>query len=165
MEPQDRTDAHVARWLPVLPTLDPDVEGAVTRVKVLSRHLRRFKEKALADFDLQRHEFETLHALAGRHGRAVPSQLADDLNVAPPSVTARVDALVTRGYARRTPSSADRRRVDVELTELGRAAWLDAMDILGHEEERLLGVLTAAERRTLADLLRRVMLAVEESTA
>ncbi|MEE6259978.1 MarR family winged helix-turn-helix transcriptional regulator [Plantactinospora sonchi] len=165
MADHDSTDAHVARWLPVLPDLDPDVEGAVTRASLLTSHLRRVKEKALADFDLQRHEFETLHALAGRHGRAVPSQLADDLNIAPPSVTARVDALVTRGYVRRTPSDTDRRRVDIALTEEGRTAWLDAMGLIGHEEERLLGVLTVAERRTLADLLRRVMLAAEHPSS
>jgi DNA-binding MarR family transcriptional regulator len=156
---EDWTDGHVARWRPVLPDLDPDVEGAVTRAKLLASHLRRVREKSLVDSDLQRPEFDTLHALAGRHGRAVPSELADDLGLAPPSVTARIDALVARGYVRRTPSQADRRRVDIELTEQGRAAWLGAMDILGHEEYRLLGTLTAEERRTLSDLLRRVMLA------
>ncbi|GAA3765172.1 hypothetical protein GCM10022225_59030 [Plantactinospora mayteni] len=158
---EDWTDGHVARWLPVLPALDPDVEGAVTRAKLLAQHLRRVREKSLVDFDLQRPEFDTLHALAGRHGRAVPSQLADDLNLAPPSVTARIDALVARDFVRRTPSATDRRRVDVELTEQGRAAWLGAMDILGDEEYRLLGTLTADERRTLSDLLRRVMIAAE----
>ncbi|MFC6021138.1 MarR family winged helix-turn-helix transcriptional regulator [Plantactinospora solaniradicis] len=162
MEHRDWTDGHVARWLPVLPQLDPDVEAAVTRMKLVTKHLRRFRENSLVDFDLQRHEFDTLHALAGRHGRAVPSQLADDLGLAPPSVTARVDALVARGFVRRTPSATDRRRIDIELTDEGRAAWLGAMDILGHEEYRLLGALTADERRTLSDLLRRIMLAAEQ---
>jgi DNA-binding MarR family transcriptional regulator len=161
VEPRDWTDGHLARWQPVLPELDPDVEAAVTRMKLVTRHLRRFRENSLVDFDLQRHEFDTLHALAGRHGRAVPSQLADDLSLAPPSVTARIDGLVARGFVRRTPSVTDRRRVDIELTEEGRAAWLGAMDVLGHEEYRLLGVLSAGERRTLAELLRRIMLAAE----
>lgn len=74
----------------------------------------------------------------------------------------RRDGLEQRGYIRRTPSTADRRRVDIELTEPGRAAWLGAMDVLGHEEYRLLGILNAAERRTPADLLRRIMLAAEQ---
>ncbi|GIG87592.1 MarR family winged helix-turn-helix transcriptional regulator [Plantactinospora endophytica] len=161
VEQQDWTDGHVARWLPVLPELDPDVEGAVTRAKLLANHLRRVREKSLVDFDLQRPEFDTLHALAGRHGRAVPSQLAEDLNLAPPSVTARIDTLVARGFVRRAPSAEDRRRVDIELTAQGRAAWLGAMDVLGHEEYRLLGVLSADERRTLSELLRRVMIAAE----
>ncbi|MEU8074267.1 MarR family transcriptional regulator [Catellatospora citrea] len=162
MEPRDRVDAHVARWLPVLPDLDPDVEAAVTRMKKLSDHLRRVREQSLVDFDLQRHEFDTLHSLAGRGGRAAPSELAGDLGMAPATVTGRLDGLEQRGFIRRTPSAADRRRIDIELTESGRAAWLGAMDVLGNEEYRLLGALNAAERRTLADLLRRVMLAAEQ---
>ncbi|WP_155373324.1 MarR family winged helix-turn-helix transcriptional regulator [Catellatospora vulcania] len=162
MESRDRVDDHVDRWLPVLPGLDPDVEGAVTRMKKLSDHLRRVREQSLVDFDLQRHEFDTLHSLAGRGGRAAPSELAGDLGMAPATVTGRLDGLEQRGYIRRAPSTADRRRVDIELTDAGRAAWLGAMDVLGDEEYRLLGALNADERRTLADLLRRMMLAAEQ---
>jgi hypothetical protein len=36
------------------------------------------------------------------------------------------------------------------------------MDVVGDEEYRLLGVLSADERRTLADLLRRVLIAAED---
>lgn len=160
--PQDWTDGHVARWQPVLPDLDPLVEGAVTRMKKLSVHLRRVREQSLVDFDLERHEFDTLHKLAGRGGSAAPSDLAQDLDLAPASVSGRLDALEKRGFVRRTPSTTDRRRVIVELTASGRETWLGAMDVLGHEEERLLGVLTPEERTTLNDLLRRVMLTAEE---
>jgi DNA-binding MarR family transcriptional regulator len=161
--PRDWTDRHVERWLPVLPGLDPDIEGTVTRVKVLTDHLRRVRERSLADFDLHKHEYDTLHSLAGRGGRAVPSELAADLQMAPGSITGRLDALEGRGYVRRTPSAEDRRRVDVELTPSGHAAWLGAMDVVGHEEYRLLGVLSADERRALSDLLRRVLLVAEQT--
>ncbi|MFD3456579.1 MarR family winged helix-turn-helix transcriptional regulator [Streptomyces sp. NPDC058691] len=158
---RDWTDGHVERWLPVLPGLDPDIEGAVTRMKLVTRHLRKVREQSLADYDLQWHEFHTLHALAGRGGRAAPSELAADLGLAPASVTGRVDGLERRGHVRRTHSTTDRRRIDVELTDEGRAAWLGAMDVLGHEEYRLLGTLDADERRLLSDLLRRVMAVAE----
>lgn len=157
----DSVDRHVERWLPVLPDLDADVEGAVTRMGVVTRHLRTVKERVLADFDLPAHEYDTLHALAGRQGRAAPSELAADLAMAPASITARVDNLVQRGFVRRTPSTVDRRRVDVELTDAGRAAWHGAMDIRGAEEHRLLGALTPSERQLLSDLLRRVLLVAE----
>ena len=162
---RDRTDRHVERWLPVLPDLDPDVEGAVTRMSFLTRHLRAVKERTLADRDLSAHEFDTVHALAGRQGRAAPSELAADLDMAPASITARVDALLRRGFVHRVPSTADRRRVDVELTDAGRAAWLDAMDVMGDEEHRLLGALDPDERRLLSDLLRRIALAAERPPA
>ncbi|MFB7587924.1 MarR family winged helix-turn-helix transcriptional regulator [Streptomyces sp. NPDC056169] len=162
-EPQDWTDGHVARWQPVLPGLDPVVEGAVTRMKKLSVHLRRVREQSLVDFDLERHEFDTLHKLAGRGGSAAPSELAQDLDLAPASVSGRLDALEKRGFVRRTQSTTDRRRVVVELTESGHQTWLGAMDVLGHEEYRLLGVLSAEERNRLNDLLRRIMVEAESA--
>ncbi|MFC3502908.1 MarR family winged helix-turn-helix transcriptional regulator [Micromonospora krabiensis] len=162
MTPRDRVDRHVERWLPVLPDLDPDVEGAVTRMGALTRHLRAVKERGLADVDLPAHEFDTLHALAGRQGRAAPSEIATDLDMAPASVTARVDALARRQFVERIPSTVDRRRVDVALTDAGWAAWRGALDVLGAEEHRLLGALDPAERRLLSDLLRRVLLVTEQ---
>lgn len=72
MQRRDWTDGHVDRWRPVLPQLDADVEGAVTRMKKLSVHLRRVREQSLVDFDLDRQEFDTLHKLAGRGGTATP---------------------------------------------------------------------------------------------
>ncbi|WP_328901891.1 MULTISPECIES: MarR family transcriptional regulator [unclassified Streptomyces] len=162
MERRDWTDGHVERWRPVLPELDADVEGAVTRMKKLSVHLRRVREQSLIDFDLDRQEFDTLHKLAGRGGTAAPSELAADLDLAPASVTGRLDAVERRGLVRRTPSTTDRRRVDVVLTDVGRSTWLGAMAFLGHEEERLLGVLDADERALLNDMLRRIMVVAED---
>ncbi|GAA3374644.1 hypothetical protein GCM10020367_39330 [Streptomyces sannanensis] len=162
MEPRDWTDGHVELWLPVLPDLDPDIEGAVTRMQKLSVHLRRVREQSLVDVDLERHEFDTLHKLAGRGGTATPSQLAADLDLAPASVTGRLDGLERRGLVHRTPSKTDRRRVDVELTAAGRSIWAGAMDELGHEEHRLLGVLSPDERKQLNDMLRQIMVVAEE---
>ncbi|GAA1392485.1 hypothetical protein GCM10009639_24160 [Kitasatospora putterlickiae] len=160
--PRDWTDGHVERWRSVLPHLDPDVEGAVTRMSKLTRHLGRVREQGVADYGLQKHEFDTLHGLAGRGGRATPSDLRADLNLAPASVTGRLEGLERRGFIVRTPSSDDRRRVDVELTEAGRLAWRQALDVVGREEQRMLGVLGPVERRQLSDLLRRVLLAAEQ---
>ncbi|MBX9423336.1 MULTISPECIES: MarR family winged helix-turn-helix transcriptional regulator [Streptomyces] len=159
----DWTDEHIAHWQPVLPGLDPVVEGAVTRMKKLSVHLRRVREQSLLDYDLERHEFDTLHKLAGRGGTAAPSELAQDLDLASASVASRLDALEKRGFVRRVRSTAGRRRVVVELTAAGRETWLGAMDVLGHEESRLLGVLTPEERALLNDLLRRVMVEAEST--
>ncbi|MET7968545.1 MarR family transcriptional regulator [Micromonospora sp. NPDC005305] len=159
MTDRDPVDQHIERWLPVVPDLDPDVEGAVVRMLLLSRHLREVKDRALAELDLQEKEYGTLHALAGRGGRAAPSEIAGDLRMAPASITARVDALVRRGFVRRIPSEVDRRRIDVELTDAGRAAWRRAIGVVGDEELRVFGALTPDERRTLSGLLRRVTLA------
>ncbi|WP_330309766.1 MULTISPECIES: MarR family transcriptional regulator [unclassified Streptomyces] len=158
---RDWTDDHVTRWMTVLPDLDPDIEGAVTRMQKVTWYLGKVRERSLANYDLERHEFDTLHKLAARAGRATPSELATDLDLAPASITGRLDALERRGFVRRKPSETDRRRVDVELTDSGRTTWLRAMDVVGHEEYRLLGVLSRDERHALSDMLRRVALAAE----
>ncbi|MCQ0006911.1 hypothetical protein [Actinomadura madurae] len=87
MGDRDRTDEHVARWTPILPDLDPDTEGAVTRMGRFAKHIKRVREDLLVASGLQRHEYDTLHALAGRHGTAAPSELAADLGMPPNSVT------------------------------------------------------------------------------
>lgn len=50
----------------------------------------------------------------------------------------------------------------MELTDEGRSTWLGAMDVLGHEEYRLLGVLDKDERTLLNDMLRRIMVVAED---
>jgi DNA-binding MarR family transcriptional regulator len=161
---RDSVDAHVIHWTRVIPDLDPDIEGAVTRMQKLVHYLRLDRDRALAEHGLQGHEFDTLFVLAGRDRpfRAGPTELAKDLRMSPAAMTGRLDGLEARGWVRRLPSETDRRKVVVELTEEGLAVWQEAMDNMGHTEDVLLGVLSAGERRQLSDLLRRVLLAAEK---
>lgn len=55
----------------------------------------------------------------------------------------------------------ERDPADVELTDAGYGAWRAAMNVVGQEEHRILGVLDPAERSQLAGLLRRVLVAAE----
>src|SRR4051794_31800537 len=115
MERHDSVDDHLARWVPLLPHLDPVAEGVVTRMQFLVKHLRTIKERGLAEYQLQEFEYTTLQALAARKGRAVPSELVQDLRISPAAMTGRLDSLERRGFVHRQPSPVDRRRVDVEL--------------------------------------------------
>jgi DNA-binding MarR family transcriptional regulator len=157
VKPGDSVDDHVARWQRVLPTLDPVVEGVVKRMSLLTRHLAKVKERSLADEDLQPFEYFTLHALAGRGGRATPSELVADLQISPSSLTGRTDILLKRGFVERRHSETDRRRVDIELTATGRRVWRSALEAQGDEEGRILGALTADERAVLTGLLSRML--------
>ncbi|OLT03854.1 hypothetical protein BJF90_04255 [Pseudonocardia sp. CNS-004] len=56
---------------------------------------------------------------------------------------------------RRDP--ADRRRRHVALTDAGRALVADLVPVVERANEELLAPLSAEERRTLLDLLRRVL--------
>lgn len=162
-QPRDWTDDHVARWQPVLPGLDPVVEGAVTRMKKLSVHFRRVREQSLADFDLERYEFDTLHKLAGRGGSAAPPNWPrTSTSPPPPSRAASKPWRSADSSAVHSPRPTGAGSSSSSPT-CGHQTWLGAMDVLGHEEYRLLGVLSAEERNQLNDLLRRIMVEAESA--
>jgi len=72
---------------------------------------------------------------------AVSSDLAERLAVRPPTITAVVDGLVTRGLVERRTVAADRRRVDHVLTRDGHRV-LDAADRAVHERLRDIASMT-----------------------
>jgi DNA-binding MarR family transcriptional regulator len=66
------------------------------------------------------------------------------------------DGLITRSY-----DGTDRRRVHVRLTKAGYDAFEQQASREERHEDALLSVLTDEEKQTLADLLRKLVIAVE----
>ncbi|MEV7617914.1 MarR family transcriptional regulator [Streptomyces sp. NPDC089799] len=159
---EDSVDRHIARWRGKVP-FDVPTEEVITRIQLLAKHVQRAKERALSETGLQPFEFETLHRLASRGApwRAAPSELAAELLLSPAGVTGRLDTLENSGLVRRLRAADDRRRVDVELTEEGRARWLAAMRLRGLAEVAMLEPFAPAETAALAALLKRMLLHVE----
>jgi DNA-binding MarR family transcriptional regulator len=158
----DSVDRHIARWRDKAP-FDERVEGIITRIQLLSKHVGHAKDRALAEVDLQEFEFETLHRLASRGTprRATPSELASELMVSPAGITGRLDTLEKSGLVRRLRTAEDRRRVDVELTELGHSRWFAAMKLRGAAEDAMVQPLDIAEQDALIALLKRMLVHVE----
>jgi DNA-binding MarR family transcriptional regulator len=163
MDLQDSVDRHIEHWIKEVPDLNPVTEGVITRMQILMRHLEQAKQATLATHDLEPHEFGTLHMLGGcgPDHRATPGEIAAWLHMSPSGITGRLDALERRGFIRRLPSPADRRKVIVELTEEGHRAWLGALSDEGAEEARLLGALDPREQQYLSALLRRMLLVID----
>jgi long-chain acyl-CoA synthetase len=107
--------------------------------------LARQAEHALAEQDLSLPQFRVLILLA--EGMALPSSMADSLDVRRPSVTAVVDGLVARGYVVREPDENDRRKVSHSLTDAGHRA-LEIAD--GLVEARLRSILGALDNEEQA---------------
>jgi DNA-binding MarR family transcriptional regulator len=166
-EAEDWTDRHVARWRDHWIDIDfeDDVEAIVVRIGRLDRHLRTTTQAALTTVGLQEHEYKTLHLLMIRDtpGHASPSDLAADLGISAAGMTKRLDALERAGWIQRRAEPGDRRRVSVEVTRAGAAIWRRAMALRGRAEVDLVHVLDPEERATLAALLRRMTLAVEDA--
>lgn len=162
--PRDSVDEHVARWSDELPWMDPLHEQVVARLMVLAKHLSRARESAFADDDLSRASFKVLLALRrlGPPYEAQPSRLAEELGLSRGALSVRLSPLEEDGLITRTVDAADRRKVHVRLTPKGRRAFDRHGRHEGRDEAALLGALSRADQRRLADLLRTLVLAAEE---
>jgi DNA-binding MarR family transcriptional regulator len=161
---KDSVDRHIEHWQQEIPELDPLVEGVITRMQMLLRHLKQARHAVLADtYGLEEYEYATLHFLGGSGPghRATPSEIAAWAQMSPSGITGRLDALEKRGFIRRLPSPADRRKVIVELTEEGRQAWRSTFDPQTNEEAEVLAALTPDEQEQLNGMLRRMLRVVD----
>ncbi len=96
-------------------------------------------ELAVGSVDLSISQYRILGLLD--QGSAMSSSLAEQLAVRPPSVTAVIDGLVTRGLVERTHSEDDRRRISLRLTAEGQSV-LEAADRAAAERlEHIAGML------------------------
>jgi len=95
----------------------------------LERRVEGVIDAALRDsHELDLRAMFVLASLDG--GPRRPGELADTLNLPPPSVTRTVERLVERGWVERRRGRQDRRRVDLELTAAGRTSLEEARAVL-----------------------------------
>ncbi|WP_353828683.1 MarR family winged helix-turn-helix transcriptional regulator [Agromyces sp. SYSU T0242] len=98
---------------------EESVQRVITAVQGLSRKLDQWYARQLTDLGVTGGEWAVVAALAKDGGALTPSQLADLTNVAPSSMTHRLDKLAERGFIDRTPDAENRTRVLVGLTPDG----------------------------------------------
>lgn len=90
-------------------------------------------------------------------GESLPlSQLAERLSCVKSNITQLVDRLEADGFVQRQASPSDRRTRLAELTPAGRRACQEGLRRQQAAERKVLGRLTPAEGRQLADLLGKV---------
>jgi DNA-binding MarR family transcriptional regulator len=93
---------------------------------------------------------------------ATPAQLAEAANVTRAAMTSRLDRLAEAGLVTRQMDGADRRRVLVRPTQEGRDMWNKYIFKGMAVDQRALGGLDLDELRQLNNLLRKVLLSLEE---
>jgi long-chain acyl-CoA synthetase len=96
---------------------DPAIDVPVPGVGRIAAWLSKRVEVALSEVDLTLPQYRVLAILAD--GNEAASGLAERLAVRPPSITAIIDGLVTRGLVDRRHEDSDRRRVSVRITDEG----------------------------------------------
>ena len=158
---EDEIDRIVRDWNQERPGLDVSpthVLQRITRIYLLQSS--SFAE-VFSHFGLTFGEYEVLAALvrSGPPHQMSPTQLVGALVLSSGAMTNRIDRVEAAGLVRRLPDPEDRRGTLVALTDRGRRVVDEAVRAHLENEERLLSVLSASERRQLADLLRKLLLA------
>ncbi|HEU4321546.1 MAG TPA: MarR family transcriptional regulator [Roseiflexaceae bacterium] len=117
--------------------------------------------RRMTELGLSHSHMRALHMLAPDRTMAM-KDLAEELQLTPPSVTALTRRLVQTGMVQRQTHEEDSRVSLLSLTEEGRAL----LDALYHEQlrgmERLLHGLSDNDQRQLIDLLERAVRALRE---
>ena len=129
---------------------EPDLGDLLMRVARTQRG--RFRE-VLAPWDLSPHQARALSVVY--HGDGVRlSDLAERLRIAPRSATEVADGLQERGLVERSPDPGDRRAVLLRPTDEGRRVHQEIGIARTADSAELYARLSAADRATLARILR-----------
>ncbi len=123
-------------------------------VRLVDRALRLSSASVERELGISVAQLYVLRTLRERDGQSV-GELARATLTHQSSVSVVVSRLVARGLVRRAAAEGDRRKVELSLTPRGRALVARAPEAVQVRLVRALDALTAAERRTLADLLTR----------
>ena len=160
----DEVDRIIAAWRAEVPALDVEPLDVLSRVSRLSRHLDLARREAFAAHDLEVWEFDVLAALRreGPPYELSPGALIQRTLSTSGTMTNRIDRLEARGLVERDRNPRDRRGVRVRLTTEGRHLVRAALADLLAYEQRVLDPLPSQERRTLAELLRRLLAPFED---
>jgi DNA-binding MarR family transcriptional regulator len=156
---KDEVDRIVEQWNRERPELDVSPTHVLQRVTRLNLLLQASFSLVFARFGLSWGEFLVLAALrrGGPPYRMNPTALYGSLILSSGGMTKLLDRLEGAGLVERQPDPADRRGRLVVLTKKGRETVDRAVVEHLANEDRLLGALSATERRKLAALLRKLL--------
>jgi DNA-binding MarR family transcriptional regulator len=155
---RDGVDLILEQWQRERPDLDSSPIGVIGRVSRLARELEQRLEAVYREHGLESGWHDVLATLrrTGAPFRLRPTDLTDATMLTSSGTTKRLDRLEQAGLIAREPDPDDRRGTLISLTPAGRRLIDKVTEAHLANEKRLVGALTAAERRQLADLLRKL---------
>jgi DNA-binding MarR family transcriptional regulator len=147
------------------PDLDPSAKGVTGRIVRLAGLFQHAYSEAFTPIGINDGDYGVLAALRrqGEPFELTPTALARQMMMTSGGMTAAIDRVERKGFAARAPNPADRRGSLVRLTDDGRRVVDEAMARHVEVEHRLVAALGPEDREHLADLLRSVLVALEES--
>lgn len=157
----DAVDLFITQWQRERPDLQPLPLGVVSRVLMLAKQFEQGADRALAEFGLSLWQFDVLAALrrSGPPFKLSPTRLTELVTLTSGAMTNRIDRLEELGLVSREADPQDRRGLRIALTREGRKLVDQAIAARLDEAQRSIAACSAAEQRTLASLLRRLLIA------
>lgn len=155
----DHLDFVLEQWARERPDLDVSAMGVIGRISRLARVIDLELARTFSKHGLDRPSFDVLATLrrSGPPHRLTPAELTRSSMVTSGAITQRLDRLEKRGLIRRTPSNIDGRGVYVSLTDEGLELIDHALPDHVANEQRILATITPAQRKALADTLRKLL--------
>jgi DNA-binding MarR family transcriptional regulator len=162
-DPRDRVDEIVAQWRRERPDLDFAALGLIGRLLRVTHLVDEKLRQGVAPHGLQPGWFDILAALrrAGTPSGLNPTELMRSTLLSSGGMTKRLDRLEDAGLVKRRPDPEDRRGTLVRLTRRGRSVIDRALEAHLANEERVLGSLSASDRRALDGALRKLLSELE----
>lgn len=163
MSEPDHIDRLRDQWARELPDLDTGGMAVLGRARRIVLQSRPPIEAVFAAHGVDAGEFDVLSTLrrSGPPYTLRPTELYQSLMISSGGLTDRLNRLAKAGLITRPPSPDDKRSLLVQLTDEGvarvEAAFRQDMAL----EARLLAGLGDADRRTLAELLRKLAHAMQ----
>ena len=159
----DNVDLIVAQWKVERPDIDATPMEVIGRISRLAADLDPLLAPVFTSRGLGDGEFDVLATLrrSGEPFELSPGELGASMMVTSGAVTKRIDRLERSGLVTRRVSEVDARARLIRLTAEGRRIVDEAVVEHVANEKRLLAGLSAVERETLADLLRKLGESIE----
>lgn len=129
------------------------IEELIEAVRVNQVATDKMDDAGARALDVNRTDGRCLDVIQ-RSGRVSAGRLATEAGLTSGTITAVIDRLAERGYVRRVPDPADRRRVLVELTEVAAARAAEIWGPLGERSRPRLAAYSRAELEFLIGFMR-----------
>lgn len=164
---QDCVDAFRAAWHRALPDIDTTPMSVLGRMHRIAHLVRPSIEATFARYEIDRGEFDVLATLrrSPPPHRLTPTQLYQSLMISSGGLTNRLTRLEKARLIRREQSKVDGRSLVVVLTDAGMRRAEEAFRADMASESQWLAALSPAEQRTLAGLLRKMLVHLESQSA
>lgn len=161
---EDHVDRLIREWSAVRPDLDVAPIAVVYRVTRLAAAWNNEIERVFAKANITNTDFAVLSNLrrVGAPFQLSQRQIMHALRLTSGTISIRIDKLVERGLVERQPDPADARASLVTLTQAGGDLFNAVAPEHLANEARLVAALAPDEQATLGDLLKSLLVEIEQ---